>query len=387
MTIKKYNGKTKEDALRQAKDELGDDVVVMNTREIKPGGFFWFIKKPSFEITAAIEIIDRKSTIEKPQSKIEERLDDLHRILKDQFFQTEKTQEKSQIIDDGAEFDLDHILQPESNKGTVQQSGETKLFMKMLYEKLTDNEVNETYVNQFLDELAVSDWNQNSVDKILSNVYQKMILKFGRSNAIRLNKENGKIVFFIGPTGVGKTTTIAKIASNYKVESGCKIAFLTADTYRIAAAEQLRIYANILDAPMHIIYTKEDLADTLKKLTDFDLILIDTAGFSHHSQQQKEDVKALIESVPDQYAKEVFLVLSATTKYIDLKEIVDVYKEIAEYSLIFTKLDETSAYGNLFNIRLYSEKTIAYITNGQNVPNDIEEFDSQKIVKRLLGGR
>ena len=119
---------------------------------------------------------------------------------------------------------------------------------------------------------------------------------------------------------------------------------------------------------------------------EVDVVLVDTAGFSHKSQTLKEDVKNLIQSLDARYSRETYLVLSATTKYNDLKEIADIYKEISDYKIIFTKLDETTTYGNILNIKLYSNAEVSYITNGQNVPDDIEIFNSQKIVKRLLGG-
>ena len=195
-----------------------------------------------------------------------------------------------------------------------------------------------------------------------------------------------KVVFFIGPTGVGKTTTIAKIASKYKVEYNKSVAFITADTYRIAATEQLQVYANILEAPMAIVYTSEELNENLEKFSEYDLIFVDTAGFSHKNEKQRKDMKQLLAGVDESYSKDVYLVLSATTKYKDLLDIVDTYHEISDYKLIFTKLDETTTYGNILNIKLYSGAELSYVTNGQDVPDDIEVFQTQKIVKQLLGG-
>jgi flagellar biosynthetic protein flhF len=229
--------------------------------------------------------------------------------------------------------------------------------------------------------------NGSSVDSILSNVYQKLILKFDQPQTIELTGKKPKVIFFIGPTGVGKTTTLAKIASRYKVDKEKKVAFLTADTYRIAATEQLRIYANILDAPMSIIYTPEEMNDAIARVSEYDLVFVDTAGFSHRNEAQCQDMKKLIDGLDEAYEKEVYLVLSATTKYKDLLEIADTYREIANYKLIFTKLDETITYGNILNIKLYSGAKLSYMTSGQNVPDDIEVFDTQKIVKQLLGGR
>ena len=227
----------------------------------------------------------------------------------------------------------------------------------------------------------------SSVDSILSNVYQKLILKLDQPEPINLSGKKPKIIFFIGPTGVGKTTTLAKIASSYKVNEERKVAFLTADTYRIAATEQLRIYANILDAPMSVIYSVEEMNAAIERASDCDLIFVDTAGFSHKNDVQCSDMKKLVDGLDAAYEKEVYLVLSATTKYRDLLEIADIYKKIAEYKLIFTKLDETTTYGNILNIKLYSGARLSYMTAGQNVPDDIELFDTQKIVKQLLGGR
>lgn len=118
-----------------------------------------------------------------------------------------------------------------------------------------------------------------------------------------------------------------------------------------------------------------------------DVIFVDTAGFSHKNETQRNDMRALLAGLSPEYEKSVYLVLSATTKYRDLISIIDSYKDIDDYKLIFTKLDETSSYGNLLNIKLYSDAGISYVTNGQNVPDDIEVFDTQKIVKQLLGGR
>lgn len=425
MTIKKYQGKTEEEAVEKAKEELGPGAVVMNVKEVKPAGLFGVFKKPTYEVTAAVEEkeshLDSRAALKNVQKmhetinisadepiqlppvsnegmdqsqaeqhaiefikrnagllkkddseereSIEEKLENLQSILERQMAaeKTEEADEKSFVK-----------AEPKKNEGLS--------FIKVLYETLIDNEVHEKYVNQIMDELEKVNWNGNSMDYILSNVYQKMILKFGQPRGIDLSGKKPKIIFFVGPAGVGKTTTLAKIASKLKVEQGKKVAFLTADTYRIAAAEQLRTYANILDTPLTIIYSAEELNQGVEQLLDYDVVLVDTAGFSHKNENLKDDVKNLIQSMDPKYDNEVYLVLSATTKYRDLLKIADIYKEIAEYRIIFTKLDETSTYGNILNIKLYSGAEVSYITNGQNVPDDIEIFNSQKIVKRLLGG-
>lgn len=430
MTIKKFIGKTKDEAIAKAKEEFGESAVVMNIKEVKPTGFFRFLKSVTYEVTAAIEEKDKFTSQVTTQStpKTAESINlaadeqiafptqnyvspaAQTLVAKPAYTQpmgrnslaSEAVNTSSQPITnnrDEIERKLENLsnilekkLSVEESKGndipeTTIQNMESFKFMKMLYSTLLDNEVNEKYVNQILDDAEKMANTNSSVDVILSNVYQKMILKFGEPCSISMENRKSKVVFFIGPTGVGKTTTIAKIASKYKVEEDKKIAFVTADTYRIAATEQLHIYANILDAPMSIVYSAKELNQTVAKYADYDLIFVDTAGFSHRNEEQKMDTKKLIDGLDEKYSREVFLVLSAATKYKDLLQIVDAYKEISKYKLIFTKLDETTSYGNILNIRLYSGADLSYMTTGQNVPDDIEEFNSQRIVKQLLGGK
>mgnify|MGYP004643927837 FL=1 len=416
MTINKFQGRTEEEAIEKAKQEFGENAVIMNVKEVKPKGLFRAFKNSTYEVTAAMEekeqfvnpkralqntkklhdsinlSADEKIEIPKPdakpdfremiqksaanqqmpvqeEKKIEQRLDDLSNRLEESLARTPMGEKKS-----------------EETSAKEKPASEEFHFVRILYSTLLKNEVHEKYVNQILDEIEKLIRPGNSVDMILSNVYQKLILRFGQPKTIDLSGNKPKVLFFVGPTGVGKTTTIAKIASKYKVEYDKKVAFITADTYRIAATEQLQVYANILDAPMSIVYTQDEMNDAIAKFTEHDLVFVDTAGFSHKNEKQRNDMKALLDGVNEEYNKEVYLVLSATTKYADLLDIVDSYREIADYKLIFTKLDETTTYGNLLNIKLYSGADLSYTTNGQNVPDDIEVFDTQKIVKKLLGG-
>ncbi len=415
MTINKFQGKTEEEAVEKAKAQMGEDVVIMNVKIIKAKGIASLFKKDTYEVTAAKEETERGNTIagftsplklheqinlaadepitvppyeRKTEEKKEQKNDIFAEILNEKRPDTEDIEKRLEDLQNMIEYrfsEEEHKDEPKEER--PQDKAESFQFVKMLYKTLLQNEVNEKYANQILDELEGVMKKGNSVDYILSNVYQKMILKFGQPKTIDLSGKKPKVVFVIGPTGVGKTTTIAKIASKYKVEHDKKVAFLTADTYRIAAAEQLRTYANILDEPFSIIYSAEELNQAIENVEDYDLVLVDTAGFSHKSENQREEIKHLIEAVDEKYDKSVYLVLSATTKYKDLLEIIDSYKEIADYKIIFTKLDETSTYGNLLNVKLYSDAELSYITNGQNVPDDIEVFDTQKIVKNLLGGR
>lgn len=439
MIINKFQGKTEEEAIAKAKSEMGQSLVIMNVRVVKPGGIFSFLKTPYYEVTAAMEekeqsaapsntsggthrsidlAADEQISIPKPGAAqasavrqvvppvepISEAAQAVDSILnahgaKQEKSEPEKTSGPSNkdIIEERLE-NLQQFLEkkltddtaakePVKEMETVTSEDEESVrIFRMLYQTLLENEVDETYINQLLEDVMKVARKGSSMDFILSHVYQKMVLKFGNPHVINVKGKKPQIAFFIGPTGVGKTTTIAKIASKFKVEQGKKVAFLTADTYRISATEQLRTYANILDAPLTVIYAPEELPEAVGKLSDYDLIFVDTAGFSHKNEVQREDTKKLLQMSDLEYPAIVYLVLSATTKYRDLKEICDMYRSISEYSLIFTKLDETSAYGNLLNIKLYADADISYMTNGQNVPDDIAVFQSQEIVKKLLGG-
>lgn len=420
MTINKFQGTTKEEAIEKAKEQMGNDVVIMNVKEIKPKGFFKVFKASTFEVTASVEEkessfsqmmnkgnmvksnidykADEKISIPPISKKTPGEFDNPVKKQEDAIVRNEKMlSENDKKLEERLD-NLSNILEeklgvpkPESQEQAISyhrrgHGGEELKFVRILYNTLINNEVNERYINQILEEIERFLRPGNSVDTILSNVYQKLILRFGQPNTIDLSGAKPKVVFFVGPTGVGKTTTIAKIASKYKVDYERKVAFITADTYRIAATEQLRVYANILDAPMSIVYSKEELNAAIEKLSDYDIVFVDTAGFSHKNAAQCEEMKKLIDGVDEVFEKETYLVLSATTKYKDLVDIVNIYNDIAKYKIIFTKLDETTTYGNLLNIKLYSGADLSYTTNGQNVPDDIELFDTQKIVKQLLGG-
>ena len=418
MTINKFQGKTKEEAIQKAKTEFGETAVIMNVKEVKPKGLFRIFKSTTYEVTAAMEekeqnvnqtiamqnmkklhdsinfAADEKIEIPKQESKPEEKVDTKSVRMPD-FSQLIRQEQKKESEERQIEKRLDDLSNRlEESLGhtsggvvlTKEPSAEELNFIRILYSTLLKNEVSEKYVNQILDEVEQFIRPGNSVDMILANVYQKLILRFGQPKPIDLSGAKPKVLVFVGPTGVGKTTTIAKIASKYKVDYDKKVAFITSDTYRIAATEQLQVYANILDAPMTIVYSKDEINSAIEKYADYDMVFVDTAGFSHKNTPQRDDMKKLLDEIDEKYRKEVYLVLSATTKYKDLLEIVDIYREITDYKFIFTKLDETTTYGNLLNIKLYAGAELSYMTIGQNVPDDIAIFDTQKIVKRLLGG-
>ena len=416
MIIKKFVGKSEEDALEAARKELGNGIVTMNVRNVKKKGLSGFMGGKQVEVTVALEEeneslravkrekpaprtggtplagaglmgdSDARSTaslMTESSQNIEKKLDSLqtllvNRLQQEDSLRSEQTERKEETP---AKEEAAEKVQEK------QEPTEQEKFIRLLYNTMLENEVDEKYANQIIDEVDKTDKPDVPIDFILANVYQKMILKFNKARGIMPAQKGPKVVLFMGPTGVGKTTTIAKIASSFTVDQKKKVALLTADTYRIAAAEQLRTYANILEVPFRVVYTPEEASAAVSDFHDFDYIFVDTAGHAHQNEEQLSNMKKLMESVGQSAEYQIFLVLSATTKYKDLLKITASYREIADYQLIFTKLDETATLGNLLNVKLYTDTPIAFVTYGQNVPDDIELFNPQKTVKQLLSTR
>ncbi len=409
MIIKKFLGKTEEEAMEAARKELGSGVVVMNVRTVKKKGIAGIFGAKQIEVTVALEEeggavrparkdavrseqeavqLERKvqdaqtavNVMSESSQNIEKKLDSLQTLLVSRFRQEEDARAEQAQQDEAAS-------EEEKESGAAAQDKEPteqEKFVRLLYNTMLENEVEEKYANQIIDEADKNRKPNLPFDYILANVYQKMILKFGKADGITPAENGPKTLIFMGPTGVGKTTTIAKIASHFAVEEKKKIAMLTADTFRIAAAEQLRTYANILEVPFRVIYTEEELKTAISDFKDYDYIFVDTTGHSHQNEELLEKMKKLLATAAEAGESQAFLVLSTTTKYRDLQRISSSYKEIADYQLILTKLDETSTLGSLLNLKLFTDADIAYVTCGQNVPDDIEQFNPQKAVKQLL---
>ena len=415
MIIKKFQAKTEAEAIEQAKAELGADIVVMNVRDVKKKGFLSFLRPQLTEITVALEEEDGAASAATngkpnmappknpaasppqrfqlgdiiPEAKInadqspkssavlEEKLDSLQSLLEQQLSRPEEEKENKENKEN----------KEESPPPGSKENTEMLVFLRLLYNKMLDNEINEKYANQIIDEVDKNKNRGTAFDQALSHIYQKMILKFENPHVITPAAQGPKVIFFVGPTGVGKTTTIAKVASRFSVDEKNKVALLTTDTYRIAAAEQLKTYANILEVPFKVIYAQEEIEQAMVEFADYDYIIVDTAGHSHLNKAQRKDVAMFIDETGRIAETEVYLVVSATTKYRDLIKIAESYKDMADYKLIFTKLDETETLGNLFNLKLYTGACLSYVTCGQNVPDDIEIFNPQKTVKMLLGGK
>lgn len=402
MIIKKFQANTETEAIMLAKEELGKDAIVMNIKTISPKGIYKLFRKPVVEITAAVdENITYKSEKPKPAAPVIPTAQRKPDIIYDEpkAKSVNPFAEESTAAPSAIELKLNNLQSllekqmiekekeaPEKAEAKPLETNKNLACIQLIYNQLISNEVDEKYANQIIAEIEGNLKKDASMDNILASIYQKIVLKLGQPKTIEISGKTPRYVFFIGPTGVGKTTTIAKIASKFKVNEKAKVAFMTADTYRIAAVEQLRTYANILGIPLKVIYSEDEMRQAKEEFNEFDIVFVDTAGRSHRNKEQRDDIESLINIVPED-ERDIYLVLSATTKYRDLVKITEAYSEILNYKLIFTKLDETSTIGNLFNIRMLTEAPLSYATFGQNVPDDIARVDAQSIAKQLLRGQ
>ncbi len=199
---------------------------------------------------------------------------------------------------------------------------------------------------------------------------------------IRLQPGTQRTVALVGPTGVGKTTTIAKLAANFRLRDRQRVGLITVDTYRIAAVEQLRTYADIIDLPMEVVSTPREMREAIKRLSDQDLVLMDTAGRSPRDEIKIRELKTML---AEAHADEVHLVLSATGGTASLAKTAELFAPVGTTSLLLTKLDESTGLGHLLPIVTSGQLPLSYLTNGQNVPDDIQTANPRQLTEWILG--
>ena len=360
MKVKRFTGESTTDVMNKVKQELGTEAIILHTRTIKKPKFFGLVKKIEVEVIAALDDVEKKPD---KTNEIDSKLDSEMKKLNDYM---------KYIIDNT------EIKKREEDKPQI--SEKLLEFIDILKKNGVKEEVAIDIINNIDKQVNLEDKDPKDVRDIV-----KYNIKAYLEEAQPINTTDGqKIVFFMGPTGVGKTTTIAKLASKFKLNERKEIGLITADTYRIAAVEQLRIYADILNLPVEVIYEIKEIYESLSKFKDKDVVFIDTAGRSHKNVQQMEELKQLINTVKN---KEVFLVVNIGTDIENIKSIVAQYDFVDDFRIIFTKADESEKLGNILNAKFYIDKKLSYITNGQNVPDDIEVVNSDKISEILIGDK
>lgn len=408
MRIRRYTGRDAQEAMLKVKMDLGSEAVILSTRKVKKKGFFGFLKKPLTEVLAAVDEDYGNKNHDKPvssmkngnaaglygpkasagsvreendrvsllESKLKQMESMLNKMYADMF--KEKTQEKKE----SGEAHTTGAIRPETEKAqqTVNQTGPD--IYKSFTRVLAESEIEPVIIDRMLEKIKQLVKKPDSIDDLFAAARKILVNILGEPQTISF-REDGKptVVMFLGPTGVGKTTTLAKIAADYSLNHEKKIGFITADTYRIAAVEQLKTYAEILNIPISVIYTPQEIKDAIANYSDKDLILIDTAGRSHKNAEQFAELKMLVASAQ---ADEVFLVLSCNLGRTACKEIINHYNFIKNYKLLFTKLDEAPVPGIILNARYATGKRLSYTTAGQSVPDDIEVANVENIVKSIL---
>ena len=386
MKIKKYVVRDVSEAMRMIKEDLGDDAVILSTRKIKKGGWFFGLgAKIFFEVTAVVENDEEKNPPERPKRVGREDIYKLQEVLeknrqenlKRALTGARKVQSsRSSSVDDEMEKIKEMISELKmmvlSGKTTNVPPGIEKIAEAMQTHEI-DNEITSKLVEFLRMNYGDVDINSEEIEYKLVDYLRPYI----KTEEVNLE---GRIIF-VGPTGIGKTTTLAKIAAKLSLEEKKRIAILTLDTYRIAAAEQLKTYASIMNIPIRVAYTPQEARMHLNAMIDYDAILIDTAGRSQKNDLQMRELKAIVDTVSPE---KVFLVLSMTAKFVDVKDILKKFREVGPTHVILTKLDETNAMGPILNVPHTSNLPIAFITNGQRVPEDIFEANTFELAKMVV---
>lgn len=401
MRVKRYVAETLQDAMLKVKVDMGKDAVILHTRKFKEGGFFGFFGKNMFEVTAAVE--DQLASKDMNARKTEKIKNSSTKNLgvPDKFTPSTPANqiagsEGLVAAASGTQADLHEEIQEMKsmiNEMIIQMDvqDEIKALPKNLqryHQLLLENDVDEKLAIRILKDLAKQIPKEEISDlEAVRECLEQQLLKLLKKPKPITFKKHGlrqQTVALVGPTGVGKTTTIAKLAATFAIVDKKNVALITADTYRVAAVEQLKTYGEIIGIPVDVVYSPQELQDAISCHVDKDLILIDTAGRSHKNLEQMNELKSFIDVAEP---SEIFLVLSASTKCRDMIEIVNRYSDIAINRLIFTKLDETSSYGAILNVVSRTQKALSYVTVGQNVPDDIEIADPARMVNMIMGER
>lgn len=397
MKIRRYMARNTQEAILKVKMDLGNEALILNTRKVKKKGLLGLFQKPMVEVLAAIDEYnltrtegDSIKSAGKQPEKVEEK--QAERIQESE--ERKKFDEKEEKILnlENKITNMEEMLQ----KMCAQMNLEGKLTQEpkekqpavsniagIFYGNLIKNEVDSDIARKIVDTAAAKLGKDAGVNEMMSQMLAIISGMLGRPDTIKPGiPGKPSIIIFVGPTGVGKTTTLAKIAANFVLNHKKAVGLVTADTYRIAAVEQLKTYAEILGIPLSVAYTAQEISEAVSLHSDKDIVLIDTAGRSHRNKSQFEELKTLVSA---SHADEVYLVLSATTSIRNCKEILSNYSFLSNYKLIFTKIDEAPVQGIILNVKSFTGKSLSYITNGQSVPDDIETANIEKITKNLLG--
>lgn len=383
MRVRRFVGDNVAETMGKVKRELGSDAVILQTREFREGGIFGLFSKTKVEITAAVE--ETPVTAKAPAQRYKYPLDEEklpHPVLEDGG--KAEAKDKSSVI----ESELHTMrMMLEKMKKHMEGSGEEKTVWPPMLQKwadhLQDRGINENLVKRLIKHVqqTLSDEEWGDYSRVYSQIESNVRQICGQIGPIQPGIDKPRIVALIGPTGVGKTTTIGKLAAGFSIVDKRKVALITADTYRVAAVEQLKTFGEIIGVPVEVVMTPEGLREALELHVDKELIFIDTAGRSPHHDIHMSELRAFLDQAKPDFT---MLVMSATTQTSDQLRVYQRFEDLTTH-LIFTKLDETAYAGALLNLLGQTTLPTAYITNGQNVPDDIEAATPNRIARYILG--
>jgi flagellar biosynthetic protein FlhF len=368
LRVKRFSGENVAETIGKVKKELGSEAVILQTRQYREGGFLGLFSKPKVEITAAIEdipVINKKiaesvpraanSLPEKGDFLLHHEIRDMKEMLKRINKQIEGLEEEKTLWPVPLQSWAEVLRERGLSEGLVNR------ILRQIQQTLSEEErSDEQRVRQKLEEI---------ISEICIN-----------TSAIQPGVDKPKIVAMIGPTGVGKTTTIGKLAAGFKIIDKRKVALITVDTYRVAAVEQLKTFGELIGVSVEVAMTPSGLQDALNQHADKELIFIDTAGRSPHHNLHMSELKAFLDKANPDFT---ILVMSATTHTSDQLRVFKNFEPFTTH-LIFTKLDETVSSGSILNLLEHTALPTAYITNGQNVPDDIEVATPRRLASYIL---
>ncbi|HEY2420306.1 MAG TPA: flagellar biosynthesis protein FlhF [Neobacillus sp.] len=402
-------------ALKKVRQQLGDNAIIVNTRAIKTGGIFGLFTKQKYEVTAysiensvqeeskfplELKKVD-KSVLENTQNKkinedVGSNNSGFHnkpQKLYNYYSQPREVPEKIApttqksveneipILDElqnMRKMMMNYIMNdPQKNALPTELSQ----WVNTLKKQGVDEEIVEFIVTSMLTKYESIDSLGTEVIKaeIISIVEEIIKKRLPESNVVH---EQTRMINVIGPTGVGKTTSIAKLATEQVLKQKRNVAMITTDVYRIAAVEQLKTYAGILNVPIEVVRSTDELEKAVHKLENYDLIYMDTTGRNYKEGKNRASIN---EYLDHPLKSDNYLVLSLTTKYEDLQILLDEFLDSPVKKLILTKFDETTSFGSILNIAYKYPYQLAYITNGQSVPEDITSIDAAMLARHLLG--